>query len=109
VGHGARDADVYFGTVLRVAPSGTRLARAQAVKTYFEFVELRHKVEIHQMTGRVVECPIDEMNRPRGRRAARLRIPPTAEQVGQLFAGGVVSWRRVASSGPPRVITPRPG
>jgi hypothetical protein len=28
-----RDADVYFGRVLRVAPSGTRLARAQAVKT----------------------------------------------------------------------------
>jgi hypothetical protein len=27
-----------------------------------------------------VECPIDEMNRPRGRRVARLRIPPTAEQ-----------------------------
>jgi integrase/recombinase XerD len=83
------DADAYFGTVLRAAPSGTRLARAQALKTYFEFVELRHKVEIHQMTGRVVECPIDEMNRPRGRRVARLRIPPTAEQVGQLFAG----WR----------------
>jgi integrase/recombinase XerD len=83
------DADAYFGKVLRAAPSGTRLARAQALKTYFEFVELRHKVVIHQMTGRVVECPIDEMNRPRGRRVARLRIPPTAEQVGQLFAG----WR----------------
>jgi hypothetical protein len=25
--------------VLRAAPSGTRLARAQALKTYFEFVE----------------------------------------------------------------------
>ncbi|MGB6225182.1 MAG: hypothetical protein WBF76_07445, partial [Pseudonocardiaceae bacterium] len=52
------DADAYFGEVLRAAPSGTRLARAQALKTYFEFVGLRHKVEIHQMTGRVVECPI---------------------------------------------------
>jgi hypothetical protein len=83
------DADAYFGKVLRAAPSGTRLARAQALKTYFEFVELRHKVVIHQMTGRAVECPIDEMNRPRGRRVARLRIPPTVEQVGQLFAG----WR----------------
>ncbi|MGH4008122.1 MAG: site-specific integrase, partial [Pseudonocardiaceae bacterium] len=29
------------------------------------------------------------MNRPRGRRVARLRIPPTPGQVGQLFAG----WR----------------
>ncbi len=29
------------------------------------------------MTGRVVECPMDEMNRPRGRKDARLRIPPS--------------------------------
>jgi integrase/recombinase XerD len=83
------DADAYFGTVLRAVPPNTRLARAQAIKTYFEFVELRHKVEIHNLTGRIPECPIDEMNRPRGRRAARLRIPPSAEQVGQLFGG----WR----------------
>jgi integrase/recombinase XerD len=27
------DADAYFGKVLRAAPSGTRLARAQALKT----------------------------------------------------------------------------
>ncbi|MGD0062287.1 MAG: site-specific integrase [Streptosporangiaceae bacterium] len=52
-------------------------------------LELRHKVEIHQMTGRVVECPIDEVNRLRGRQQARLRIPPSAEQVGRLFNG----WR----------------
>lgn len=65
------DADVYFGTVLR----GT--ARAQALKTFFLFLELRHKVEIHQMTGRVVERPIDEMNRPRARRQAKLRIAPS--------------------------------
>jgi site-specific recombinase XerD len=30
------------------------------------------------------------VNRPRGRQQARLRIPPSAEQVGRLFAG----WRR---------------
>jgi integrase/recombinase XerD len=83
------DADVYFGKVLRAAAKGTRLARAQALKTYFLFLELRHKVEIHQLTGRVVQCPIDEMNRPRGQRDAALRIPPSAEQVGRLFAG----WR----------------
>ena len=83
------DADTYFGTVLRGAPLGTRLARVQAVKTYFEFVELRHQVEIHTDGPGSCECPIDEMNRPRGRRAARLRIPPTIEQVAPLFAG----WR----------------
>ena len=83
------DADVYFGKVLRGAARGTRLSRAQALKTYFVFLELRHKAEIHQVTGRVAECPIDEVNRPRGRQQARLRIPPTAEQAGRLFAG----WR----------------
>ena len=83
------DADAYFGKVLRDTAKGTRLSRAQALKTYFLFLELRHKVEIHQMTGRIVECPIDEMNRPRGRQQAKLRIPPAAAQVDRLFAG----WR----------------
>jgi len=32
------DADVYFGKVLRGAARGTRLSRAQALKTYFLFV-----------------------------------------------------------------------
>ncbi|MFG3197338.1 hypothetical protein ACGFYT_14500 [Streptomyces sp. NPDC048208] len=52
--------------MLRASPSGTRLGRSQALTTYFLFLELLHKVEIHRMTGRVIECPIDEMNRPRG-------------------------------------------
>ncbi|MFI5987666.1 tyrosine-type recombinase/integrase [Streptomyces sp. NPDC051555] len=81
------DADAYFGRVMRGSPSGTRLARSQALTTYFAFLELRHKVEIHQLTGRVVDCPIDEMNRPRGSKDAQLRIPPTSGEVGGLFAG----------------------
>lgn len=80
------DGDRYFGTALRTVAKGTRLARAQALKTFFLFLELRHAVEIHQLTGRVVQCPIDEMNRPRGRRDAALRIPPSSEQVARLFA-----------------------
>jgi len=83
------DADAYFGQVLRGAARGTRLARAQALKTYFLFLELRHKVEIHQLTGHVAECPVDEINRPRGSWDAALRIPPSEAQVGMLFAG----WR----------------
>ncbi len=63
---GPSDADAYFGRELRGAPSGTRLARASALSLYFEFLELRHKVELHSMTGRIVECPLDEVNRPRG-------------------------------------------
>ena len=84
------DADAYFGRVLRDAAKGTVLARAQALKTYFCFLELRHKVEIHQMTGHVAACPVDEINRPRGGRGeAALRIPPSEAQIGELFAG----WR----------------
>ncbi|MEU7640417.1 hypothetical protein [Streptomyces sp. NPDC039016] len=40
-----------------------------------------------RMTGRVVECPIDEMNRLRGARGAALRIPPAEPEVGILFTG----------------------
>ena len=48
------------------------------------------------MTGRVAECPVDEMNRPRGRRQARLRIPPAAAPVGRLVAG----WREELAACP---------
>ncbi|MCX4404475.1 hypothetical protein OG840_23030 [Streptomyces sp. NBC_01764] len=88
------DADAYFGKVLRNSPSGTRLARSQALTTYFMFLELRHKVELHRMTGRVVECPIDEMNRPRGAKDAQLRIPPTEPEVGILFRGSELATCR---------------
>ena len=83
------DGDVYFGQVLRDAAQATRSGRAQALKTYFLFLELRHKVEIHTLTGYVVACPIDEMNRPRGQAGASLRIPPSQAQVDALFSG----WR----------------
>jgi integrase/recombinase XerD len=76
-----QDADSYFGQVLCAAPSGTRLARAAALSVYFEYLELRHKVALHTMTGRVAECPIDEMNRPRSSKDAKLRIPPLETEI----------------------------
>ena len=93
------DADAYFGRVMRAAARGTRLARAGALVTYFTFLELRHQVELHALTGRVVICPVDEMNRPRGRKDARLRIPPREEEVARLFtgwAGELASCRKFA-------------
>ena len=41
------------------------------------------------MTGRIIQCPIDEMNKPRGRKRAALRIPPTEAEVTTLLSG----WR----------------
>lgn len=84
-----RDADNYFGKVLRSAKPTTRTGRAAALSVYFEFLELRHKVELHNLTGRMVESPLDEMNRPRAFVEAQLRVPPTEIETGQLFAG----WR----------------
>jgi integrase len=81
------DADEYFGKVLRRAATGTRLARAAALSVYFEFLELRHQAELHALTGIVALCPLDEINRPRGRKDARLRIPPTEAELAALFAG----------------------
>ena len=46
------DADVYFGKVLRDVAKGTRLSRAQAVKTYFLFLEL------------LCTCQVGEARRP---------------------------------------------
>jgi integrase len=62
-------------------------------------MELRHKVEIHELTGRVVKCPIDGMNRPRGSKEAALRIPPSEAEVAALFAGwrgGLTTCRKFA-------------
>jgi site-specific recombinase XerD len=84
------DADAYFGQVPRASAKGTRLARAQALTTFFAFPRLRHQVEIHAMTGWVVQCPIEEMNKPRGRKQAALRIPPTDAEITALFTG----WRQ---------------
>ena len=69
------DADAYFGRVLRDARPSTRTGRAAALTVYFQFLELRHKIELHNVTGRVIECPLDEMNRPRASAGPQLRVP----------------------------------
>lgn len=83
------DADAYFGKVLREARPATRTGRAAALAVFFEFLELRHKVELHNLTGQVVECPLDEMNRPRTSVDPQLRVPPTEAEIETLFSG----WR----------------
>jgi len=103
------DADAYFGKVLRDAKPSTRAGRAAAVTVFFQFLELRHKVELHNLTGRVVECPLDEINRPRMSVDPQLRIPPTAGEIEQLFAG----WREELATcrkfARPPGTTPPPG
>jgi integrase/recombinase XerD len=97
------DADAYFGRVLRDAAKGTRLARSQALRTYFLFLEIRHKVQIHQMTGRVAECPVDEMNRPRGGGPGGAADPAVGRAGGRAVrrvAGGAGDLPEVRPGGP---------
>ena len=83
------DADAYFGRVLRDARLSTRAGRAGALTVYFQYLELRHKAEIYNLTGRVAECPLDEMNRPPASADPQLRVPPAEAEIEHLFAG----WR----------------
>jgi hypothetical protein len=62
----ARDLDRFFGTDQRAMAPGTRVRKAAAFAVFFEFLELRHRPDIHAATGFVVESPLDEVNRPRG-------------------------------------------
>ncbi|MFD4025386.1 hypothetical protein ACFWRV_17980 [Streptomyces sp. NPDC058576] len=56
---------------------------------FFNFVINRYQGDIHALTGYVVEQPIDEYNRPPGRAAGELRIPPSDTEVDVLFR----QWR----------------
>ena len=108
VGHASRGRGLLFRQGAAGCAKGTRLARSQALKTYFLFLELRHKAEIHQLTGRVVECPIDEINRPGGGPGGAAD-PAAAEQMHGCSPGGAGSWRPAASSRLPPATTLRPG
>jgi hypothetical protein len=85
------DADAYFGRVLRDARPSTRTGRAAAVTVFFQFLELRHKIDLHNLTGRVIECPLDEINRPRA--ASSPRPPATMPPPG---------WRPMSACGSTR-------
>jgi hypothetical protein len=103
------DADAYFGKVLRDAKPSTRTGRAAALTVYFQFLELRHKAEIYNLTGRVAECPLDEMNRPRASADPQLRVPRPRGRSSGCSPGGARSWPPAGSSPRPPGTTPPPG
>jgi integrase/recombinase XerC len=70
------------------APS-TRATKASMVAQFFDFVISRYQGDIAALTGHVVEQPIDEFNKPPGFALARVRVPPSDEEVEELFA----NWR----------------
>jgi hypothetical protein len=101
------DADACFGKVLRDARPSTRTGRAAALAVYFQFLELRHKAEIYNLAGRVAECPLDEMNRPRASVDPQLEklLLPEPETVPQPSPAGGEQASAVARARP---VAPRP-
>jgi len=96
---GARDLDRFFGADRKELAAGTKVRKAASFAVFFEFLELRHRPDIHAATGFVVESPLDEVNRPRGGTSSRLRIPPSEREVDRLFAGwrtGMLAARKYA-------------
>ena len=83
------DADRLLGQRCRGQARATIAGKAFAVSVFFQYLELRHQVEIHAVTGETVQCPIDEMNRPRDDWSLNVRVPPTDAELEKFFDG----WR----------------
>ncbi len=82
-------ADRLLGQRCRGRARATIAGKAFAISVFFQYLELRHQVEIHAVTGETVQCPIDEMNRPRDDWSLNVRIPPADAELEKFFDG----WR----------------
>lgn len=84
------DADRFLSEQRRAgrAPA-TRASKAVVLAQFYAFVIGRYQGDINALTGWVVAQPIDEFNKPAGALVGRVRVPPSDEEVDELFAG----WR----------------
>jgi len=83
------DVDRYLAVWCKGQAHNTLRVKAQGIAAFWQYLELRHKAEIHALTGEVVACPVDEMNRPSGNWRLNVRVPPTDAEIRRLFDG----WR----------------
>ncbi|MBG0823322.1 tyrosine-type recombinase/integrase [Planomonospora sp. ID91781] len=81
------DADEYFGKVLRKAAPLTRHSKSGSLSMFFAFLDLRYRAEIYALSGHVAQCPIDDMNRPKGSPQVHIRVPPSPQEIDTLFTG----------------------
>ncbi len=69
--------------------ASTRSQKAAMIAQFYEFVIARYQGDIHELTGWVVEQPIDEFNRPASVAVSRVRVPPSDAEIEELFS----RWR----------------
>ncbi|WP_406689269.1 tyrosine-type recombinase/integrase [Saccharopolyspora sp. ID03-671] len=63
--------------------------KAAALSHFFDFLVTRYQGDIHALTGHVVTQPIDEYNRPAKADYGVARIPPSQDEIDELFR----AWR----------------
>jgi integrase len=84
-----RHADRFLGHDQHGRTQDTRRGKAGAIDFFYRFLELRYRGELHELTGRLIASPIDEVNRPRHSGDFTVRVPPTPAALAGFFAG----WR----------------
>ena len=84
-----RHADRFLGHDQHARAQATRRGKAGAIDLFYRFLELRYRGELHELTGRLVGSPIDEVNRPRHSGDFTVRVPPSPAALAAFFAG----WR----------------
>jgi integrase len=82
-------ADRFLGQAQRHHAAQTRRGKAGAIDLFFRFLEVRYRGELHQLTGRLIGSPIDQVNRPRHSGEFHVRVPPSPAALASFFA----AWR----------------
>jgi integrase len=84
-----RHADRFLGHDQHGRAQATRRGKAGAIDFFYRFLELRYRGELHELTGRLICSPIDEVNRPRHSGDFTVRVPPSPAALRACF----VDWR----------------
>jgi integrase len=84
-----RHADRFLGHDQHHRAHDTRRGKAGAIDFFYRFLELRYRGELHELTGRLICSPIDEINRPRHSGDFTIRVPPSPAALAAFFA----DWR----------------
>jgi site-specific recombinase XerD len=84
------DADRFLISVRKGGRSASTVqAKAASVARLYEFLIARYQGDVHALTGCVLVQPIDEFNRPAKVPTLGVRVPPSDEEIDQLFS----AWR----------------
>ena len=81
------DTDRFLTELRRRGQARSTVAgKAGGIARFYDFLISRYQGDIHRLTGRVVEQPIDEYNRPSNPVYGSPRVPPADQEIEALFS-----------------------